>query len=242
MKKRLLCLGLFLVMAFSFAACGKSAYDGIDSGEKNNVELDTNNTEKDNNKTDGENGNVELDTDKDNNKTDGENSNIEFDTDKELFEGDFRDIEFAESVYRGIWTKNYDVNDALITSAKELKEFRNALQLEENVFFGSNYTGSRETIYTRITNQLNSYTDDYFKENVLIFIVKGASSGSNDYTVKSVTTNDKILNVTLQYKIPEMGTCDVVEWGFLIECKKGDFSKYSSIVKSKSSSGKSSGE
>ena len=186
MKKRLLCLGLFLVMAFSFAACGKSSYDGTDSGEKNNVELDTNNTEKDN--------------------VEEQLPNTEVPEDKRylFFNGD------------------YSSNEALITSVEELDEF---CETE-----------------ARVANLSDKYSDEYFKENVLIIILKGASSGSIQYKVKNIAAENNILTVTLECKIPAVGTCDMRLWPFLIEYEKGDFSELNVVVETKYQQREASGE
>ena len=166
MKKKLLCLGLLLMMVFALAACGAD-YVPPNFGEKG----------------------------------------------------------YAEFLYRGLDIGTDDApKEAFIDSVQALKKFRNAAKFEEGVFWESDYTGSRETVYTQFTEKLDSYSSAYFKKNILIAILHTASSGSFSYTVKSVEAQEGTLNVTLQEWRPEVGTCDIKLWCILIECPKGNYS------------------
>lgn len=176
MKKKLLCLGLLLVMVFSFAACGKPAYVVPNSDEKDNVELDT------------EKGGVDEDL-----SNTGE--------------------EDRDSMPISSWRSDFSPNEALITSVEELNEFCKTDK--------------------RVSYLHDKYSDEYFKEKVLIVIIRGASSGSNEYKVKSVAAENNEVTVALQYKIPVMGTCDMRLWTFPIEYEKGDYSKLNVVVETK---------
>lgn len=143
----------------------------------------------------------------------GEKDIVELDTEKDNVEEQLPNTEVPENKHYLFFNGDYSSNEALITSVEELDEFCKT--------------------EARVSGLSDIYTDDYFKENVLIIILRGASSGSNEYKIKSVATENDVVTVTLQYKIAAIGTCDMRLWPFLIEYEKGDFSKLNVVVETK---------
>ena len=147
---------------------------------------------------------------------------------------DFGEKGYAEHFYRGIHYNNSEApKQELITSTNELKQYRKTVQFGDDVTWDDGYTGSRETVYTQLMAQLDSYSSRYFRDNVLVALIRTEPSGSNSYTVKSVTAQESNLNVTLQRWLPTIGTTDIQSWCVLIECPKGDYTDLKVEVKDK---------
>ena len=138
---------------------------------------------------------------------------------------DFGEKGYAEYCYEGLHYNNDQApTEALITSKKALKKFLRTVKFAEGVFWDDDYTGSRETVYTRLMDQFDSYSSRYFKDNALVAVIKTASSGSYSYTVKSAEAQNHTLNVALQCWKPGDGvTADIKTWCILIELPKGDY-------------------
>ena len=136
---------------------------------------------------------------------------------------DYGEQGYVANLYRGLWyTNDKAPKEAIITSTQELKEFCDTAQFEDSVFSTSN----RETVHSQFIERLDSYSAKYFKENLLIVILHAAESGSYIYTVKSVTAQNSILNVTIQKALPgDTASHDQQIWGILIEYPKGDYTQ-----------------
>lgn len=130
--------------------------------------------------------------------------------------------------------ENEAPNEALITSVTELNQFCEQLQVTET--FPNEWEG-RE-----ISNKLNSYSSEYFGDNVLIVIFRAASSGAYWYTVKSIETNENTANVTLQYWRTAGGSCDMKYWTIIIECPKGTLDNLNVVTETKEEQMRAGGE
>ena len=147
---------------------------------------------------------------------------------------DYGEKGYVANFYTDIGYDNSEApKKALITSTKELKEYRKTVQFGDIFFWNDGDAVNRETEYTKLMDQFDAYSSRYFKDNALVAILQTASSGSNSYKVKSVAAQDGTLNVALQCWIPLTGTTDIKVWCILIECPKGDYKKLDVEVEDK---------
>ncbi len=73
-----------------------------------------------------------------------------------------------------------------------------------------------------LVEQLDAYTRDYFRENVLVVLIREMGSGSFDLSVKGVALDGDALKVTLAAYNPTAPTqtMDLCQWCVLVECKR----------------------
>ena len=95
-------------------------------------------------------------------------------------------------------------------SAEKLKSFY--VDMEGTYQFGSGKDSAKEKIL--------SYDKDYFEENALIIIHIRSGSGSVRYTVTDVDISGETCNITVNAKMPEVGTADMADWFVIIEQPK----------------------
>lgn len=79
--------------------------------------------------------------------------------------------------------------------------------------------------YGRYVDGLDPFDDAFFAKHNLIFVMVEEPSGSNTVTVERVTpvpngTNWMTLEIGIERNIPEISTCDMAGWLFLIEVDK----------------------
>ena len=96
---------------------------------------------------------------------------------------------------------------------------------EENEFFINNKIefDSFMNKYDCKNLDISKYTDNYFSENTLILYFFPEGSGSiNHYNGKVKIENNKIVCTSDVY-LPEVGTCDMAMWIYILEVSKEDY-------------------
>lgn len=95
-------------------------------------------------------------------------------------------------------------------SAEKLKSFY--MDMEGTYDFRSGENSPKEKIL--------SYDEKYFEENSLIIIHIQSNSGSVRYSVTDISVSGGNCSITVNAKIPEVGTADMADWFILIEQPK----------------------
>jgi len=75
-----------------------------------------------------------------------------------------------------------------------------------------------------------TYGDEFFQNNMLIFVLLEEGSGSVSHTVTDVSLIGGVLTVGVTRHIPEMGTADMAEWHIVIEAPKEFYSEDYNVV------------
>lgn len=106
----------------------------------------------------------------------------------------------------------------IIDSLQELKDYYNtwhevfALEREEKVY-------SDTTI--GFLDACGQYDEAFFEKNYLIFVLLEEGSGSVRHEVRSVQqTADKKISISIDRKVPEVGTDDMAEWHIILELSR----------------------
>lgn len=86
--------------------------------------------------------------------------------------------------------------------------------------------GRRDKVYSDTTigflDACDKYTEEYFKDKMLIMVLVEHGSGSiRDEVTKVELAENGSLQVSIQQIVPEVGTCDMAEWHILIELDAG---------------------
>lgn len=69
-----------------------------------------------------------------------------------------------------------------------------------------------------LKRHMDKYGEEYFSGNYLVFIADWQPSGSNSLAIEKIESlGGGIIEVTSRVKRPEIGTCDMKLWIFLIE-------------------------
>lgn len=106
----------------------------------------------------------------------------------------------------------------IIESLQELKDYYNTwhevLDLER-----------KEKVYSDTTigflDACDQYNVAFFEENYLIFVLLEEGSGSIRHEVRSVQqTEDKKISISIDRKVPEVGTDDMAEWHIILELSR----------------------
>ena len=106
----------------------------------------------------------------------------------------------------------------IIDSLQELKDYYNTwhevLDLER-----------KDKVYSDTTigflNACDQYDEAFFEKNYLIFILLEEGSGSVRHEVRSVQqTADKKISISIDRKVPEVGTSDMAEWHIILELSR----------------------
>lgn len=71
-------------------------------------------------------------------------------------------------------------------------------------------------------NACEKYDDAYFEQQILLLILLEEGSGSNRHEVTALQPAEEGgLTVSIERKIPEVGTCDMAEWHIFVEPEPG---------------------
>ena len=106
----------------------------------------------------------------------------------------------------------------IINSLQELKEYYNTwhevFDLER-----------KEKVYSDTTigflDVCDQYDETFFEKNYLIFVLLEEGSGSVRHEVRSVQqTADKKISISIDRKVPEVGTSDMAEWHIILELSR----------------------
>ena len=106
----------------------------------------------------------------------------------------------------------------IIDSLQELKEYYNTwhevFDLER-----------KEKVYSDTTigflDACDHYDEAFFEKNYLIFVLLEEGSGSIRHEVRSVEqTEDKKISISIDRKVPEVGTDDMAEWHIILELSR----------------------
>ncbi len=106
----------------------------------------------------------------------------------------------------------------IIDSLQELKDYYNTwhevFDLER-----------KEKVYSDTTigflDACDQYDEAFFEENYLIFVLLEEGSGSISHEVRSVEqTEDKKIRISIDRKVPEVGTADMAEWHIILELSR----------------------
>jgi hypothetical protein len=108
----------------------------------------------------------------------------------------------------------------LIRSTEELYEYyalnRDTYDLER-----------KDTVYSDTTigflDAVDKYTDDYFKDYILVFVLVEEGSGSIRHEVTAVNRLDDQLEISVKRIVPDIGTDDMAEWHIMVELKKDTY-------------------
>ena len=106
----------------------------------------------------------------------------------------------------------------IIDSLQELKDYYNTwhevFDLER-----------KETVYSDTTigflDACDQFDEAFFEDNYLIFVLLEEGSGSIRHEVRSVEqTEDKKISISIDRKVPEVGTDDMAEWHIILELSR----------------------
>ena len=106
----------------------------------------------------------------------------------------------------------------IIDSLQELKDYYNTwhevFDLER-----------KEKVYSDTTigflDACDQYDETFFEKNYLIFVLLEEGSGSIRHEVRSVQqTADKKISISIDRKVPEVGTDDMAEWHIILELRR----------------------
>ena len=106
----------------------------------------------------------------------------------------------------------------IIDSLQELKDYYNTwhevFDLER-----------KEKVYSDTTigflDACDQYDETFFEKNYLIFVLLEEGSGSIRHEVRSVQqTADKKISISIDRKVPEVGTSDMAEWHIILELSR----------------------
>ena len=83
----------------------------------------------------------------------------------------------------------------------------------------------KEKVYSDTTigflDACDQYDEAFFEKNYLIFVLLEEGSGSIRHEVRSVEqTEDKKLSISIDRKVPEVGTDDMAEWHIILELSR----------------------
>ena len=106
----------------------------------------------------------------------------------------------------------------IIDSQQELKDYYNTwhevFDLER-----------KEKVYSDTTigflDACDQYDETFFEKNYLIFVLLEEGSGSIRHEVRSVEqTEDKKISISIDRKVPEVGTDDMAQWHIILELSR----------------------
>ena len=106
----------------------------------------------------------------------------------------------------------------IIDSLQELKDYYNTwhevFDLER-----------KEKVYSDTTigflDACDQYNETFFEKNYLIFVLLEEGSGSVRHEVRSVQqTTDKKISISIDRRVPEVGTDDMAEWHVILELSR----------------------
>ena len=80
----------------------------------------------------------------------------------------------------------------------------------------------REKVYADTSigflDACDQYDESFFKKNYLLFVLLEEGSGSVRHEVRNITqTSDNKLAISIDRKVPEVGTCDMAQWHIILE-------------------------
>ena len=83
----------------------------------------------------------------------------------------------------------------------------------------------KEKVYSDTTigflDACDHYDEAFFEKNYLIFVLLEEGSGSIRHEVRSVQqTTDKKISISIDRKVPEVGTSDMAEWHIILELSR----------------------
>lgn len=120
--------------------------------------------------------------------------------------GDSQSFEYGRVRTNGYHDRRAYPRLAVITSLSELNGYcRNT---------DSDYSLERFNEYVK------KYDDSFFVEKLLVLIVLQEGSGSIGHSVTSVLKNGNSVLVSIDRRIPEVGTCDMAQWHIIVELDK----------------------
>ena len=106
----------------------------------------------------------------------------------------------------------------IIDSLQELKEYYNTwhevfdLERKEKVYLDTSIG---------FLDACDHYDEAFFEKNYLIFVLLEEGSGSIRHEVRSVEqTEDKKISISIDRKVPEVGTDDMAEWHIILELSR----------------------
>ncbi len=107
----------------------------------------------------------------------------------------------------------------IIRSVNEFKEYyeknKELYNLERRTDIASDST-------IGFLDACDRYDDEYFKGKILVLVLLEEGSGSNRHEVTGVCLDNKgKLQIKIETKVPEVGTCDMAEWHLFIEPADG---------------------
>ena len=103
----------------------------------------------------------------------------------------------------------------IIRSVQELNDYYNTWH---EVF----YLERRQQVYPDTSigflDACDQYDEAFFEKNYLIFVLLEEGSGSIHHEVDGVLkTADKKISISIDRKVPEVGTCDMAQWHIILE-------------------------
>ena len=83
----------------------------------------------------------------------------------------------------------------------------------------------KEKVYSDTTvgflDACDQYDEIFFEKNYLIFVILEEGSGSIRHEVRSVEqTKDKKIRISIDRKVPELGTADMAQWHIILELNR----------------------
>ena len=118
----------------------------------------------------------------------------------------------------------------VIESLEELEEY-----IKTNMdVYGLHH---KEKVYEDTTigfvDAVEEYDEEFFKEKTLVIVLLTESSGSIRHKVTSASVKDGTMEIKIERKVPEIGTCDMAGWHVLVETEKVEIEEIRVVVDGK---------
>ena len=115
----------------------------------------------------------------------------------------------------------------VIESLEELEEY-----IKTNMdVYGLHH---KEKVYEDTTigfvDAVEEYDEEFFKEKTLVIVLLTESSGSIRHKVTSASVKDGTMEIKIERKVPEIGTCDMAGWHVLVETEKVEIEEIRVVV------------
>jgi len=106
----------------------------------------------------------------------------------------------------------------IIHSLQELKDYYNTWHAVFDL-------ERKDKVYSDTTvgflDACDQYNENFFEKNYLIFVLLEEGSGSIRHGIRSITqTVDKKIAISIDRKVPEVGTCDMAQWHIILELSR----------------------
>ena len=129
-------------------------------------------------------------------------------------------VGFTEHVY-DYGDTAFKNESVLIKTYSELENYRIAAADAVEEWNEDRYhpqDGGISTPFDEYLSQLDKYNEHFFDNFMLVVLHFSQSSGSFNVSLKNLRYDAENVEITFKREVPEIGTCDMRYWSFIIEC------------------------